>query len=259
MKIIAWNINGMKAAVQKSNLFDLIDEQKPDIICFGETKLTCPIINTTNILDEKLDKYKYKYYSQCSTRKGYSGTAILTKKKPLNVTYGMKDIDLEGRVITLEFKTFYLIHVYTPNSGEVLARLHYRVNTWDNEFRKYLASLQKHKNIIVCGDLNVANEPIDLHDPIHNKKTAGFTIEERDSFKKLINELDIIDTYRYLNPNKIEYSYWSYRRRARENNKGWRIDYFLVSSNLLKKVNISSILTDVMGSDHAPVMIQIKI
>jgi len=265
MKIIAWNINGIRSSMKENDLYNLIKTEKPDIICFGETKISCPFEEVQQELKEKIKGYKYRYWSPCLIKNGYSGTAIFSKKKPLDIMYGMKNnkdeknLDEEGRMITLEFEKFYLLHVYTPNSGEELVRLTYRTKTWDVAFRNYITELQKIKPVIVCGDLNVANEPIDLHDPIHNKKTAGFTIEERDSFKKLINELDIIDTYRYLNPNKIEYSYWSYRRRARENNKGWRIDYFLVSSNLLKKVNISSILTDVMGSDHAPVMIQIKI
>jgi exodeoxyribonuclease-3 len=257
MKIIAWNINGMRAMLEKPDMFNMIEEEKPDIFCFGETKLTCPIMDVQKKLEEKITSYKYRYFSQCSIKKGYSGTCIFSKKKPLNVMYGLNNIDMEGRVITLEFKKMYLIHVYTPNSGEVLARLKYRVDTWDTEFRKYLHDLQKKKPIIVCGDLNVANDNIDIHDPKHNMKSAGFTIEERDSFKKLLNDLKLVDCFRHLHPNDTLYSYWSYRRQARVKNKGWRIDYFLVSEKLIDMVKKSKILTNTMGSDHAPVTLNI--
>ena len=259
MKIIAWNINGMRAIIQKDHLFKLIEDEDPTIICFGETKLTCPIIDTQKIMEEKVKGYKYRYYSTCMGRGGYSGTAIYSKKKPINVIHGMnhEDHDAEGRMITLEFKKFFLIHVYTPNSGQALARLNYRVDKWDVEFRKFLHKLQNQKPIIVCGDLNVANEEIDIHDPKGNKRTAGFTYEERISFKETINELNLIDTYRYKNPEKIEYSYWSYRMNSRNKNKGWRIDYFLVSHNIIKRVKKAKILTEVMGSDHAPVKLNI--
>jgi len=271
MKIIAWNINGMRNMLNNSkiephpdnNLKNLLYKEDPDIICFGETKLSCPSIDLEciNMKDTKLksalDQYKYKYISHSLNKKGYSGTAIFSKKKPSSVTYGLlkKDIDQEGRVITLEFNKFYLVHCYTPNSGEALARLQYRVNTWDQEFKKYLTDLQKNKPIVVCGDLNVANNEIDIHDPTHNKRSAGFTIEERNSFKSILNDLHLIDCFRYLHPTKVEYSYWSYRRNSRANNKGWRIDYFLVSENLLSKVEKSKILTKVFGSDHAPVVL----
>ena len=259
MKIIAWNINGMKAMMGKNDLFDLIDREKPDIICFGETKLSCDSIKPVSDIVSNHINMKYKYYSTCSKKKGYSGTAIFTKKKPLNIRYGIHDTDLdnEGRVITLEYRKFFLIHVYTPNSGEMLARLDYRVNTWDVKFMEYIKQLQMKKNIILCGDLNVANENIDIHDPIHNKRTAGFTNDERDSFKHILNTLNLVDTYRFLHPKKIEYSYWSYRMKAREKNKGWRIDYFIVSNNLKGKIKKASILTDVKGSDHAPVKLNI--
>ena len=257
MKIIAWNINGMKAMLKKNDLFDMMEKEKPDIICFGETKLSCDSIKSTS---EEIDMHidmKYKYYSQCSKKKGYSGTAIFTKKEPLNVKYGIGNIDNEGRVITLEYKKFFLIHVYTPNSGELLARLDYRVNIWDVKFLEYLKQLQLKKDIILCGDLNVANENIDIHDPIHNKVSAGFTNDERNSFKNILDSLLLVDTFRYLHPHKVEYSYWSYRMKAREKNKGWRIDYFIVSNNLISKVKKASILTKVMGSDHAPVKLNI--
>lgn len=256
MKLIAWNINGIRSVINKDYLYDLIDSEKPDILCLGETKLSCPIDDTKKILDGKIKGYKYRYF-HCSERKGYSGTAIISKKKPLNVMYGLKNLDKEGRVITLEFDKFYLIHVYTPNSGQTLQRLKYRTEEWDVEFRKYLKKLQKDKNIIVCGDLNVANEDIDIHSPKTNKRTAGFTDEERESFKKHLKELKLIDTYRYKHPDKVEYSYWSYRFQARKKNKGWRIDYFLVSEKLKSKIKTAKILTDVEGSDHVPVLLSI--
>lgn len=259
-KIIAWNVNGIRSLMKTNHLYDLINKEKPHIICFGETKLSCPILDTQTKLKENIKGYKYRYYSQCIVKNGYSGTAIFSKKKPINVSHGInhKDHDNEGRVITLEFEKYYLVHVYTPNSGESLQRLDYRVKEWDIMFRKYLKNLQKNKKIIVCGDLNVANEDIDIHSPKTNKMSAGFTNQERESFKQHLDELKLVDTYRYINPTKVEYSYWSYRFNSRKKNKGWRIDYFLVSESLKNNITKAKILTDVMGSDHAPVMLSIK-
>jgi exodeoxyribonuclease-3 len=262
MKIIAWNINGIRSHMNKDNLFNLIEEEKPTIICFGETKLSCDYSSHKLEKDmlEKVKGYKYRYYSKCGNGKGYSGTAIYSKKEPIDVKYGLNSstIDDEGRVITLEFKKLYLVHVYTPNSGIALARLSYRINTWDVAFKKYIIDLQKTKPVIVCGDLNVANEEIDLKNPKTNHKTAGFTNEERDSFKELLNDAKLIDTYRYKYPIKQEYSFWSYRMNARNKNIGWRIDYFLVSEKIINNVQKSKILTDIMGSDHAPVKLVIR-
>lgn len=259
--IIAWNVNGIRANLKRDHLYKLITKEKPDIICFGETKLSCPIDTVQKTLRENIKGYKYRYFSQCIVKGGYSGTAIFSKKEPKNVMFGInsKNDDMEGRVITLEFEKYFLIHVYTPNSGESLQRLDYRVNTWDKLFRKYLKKLQSKKHIIVCGDLNVANEDIDIHNPKGNKRTAGFTNEERESFKKTLTSLKLIDTFRFLNPEKIQYSYWSYRFKSREKNKGWRIDYFLISNNLRKKLKKSEVLHNVLGSDHAPVKLTIKI
>jgi exodeoxyribonuclease III len=262
LKIIAWNLNGIRSIINKEYIYDLIDKEKPNIICFGETKLTCPIKNVEDRLKDKIKGYKYRYFSTCSVKKGYSGTAVFSKKKPLNVLYGMNGTnidDKEGRVITLEFNKYFLIHVYTPNSGQTLQRLKYRVEEWDKEFRKYISNLQNKKNVIICGDLNCANEDIDIHNPKGNKYTAGFTDEERASFKKHLKDLKLIDTYRYLYPDEIKYSYWSYRFKSRERNKGWRIDYFLVSNKLKNKIVNSAILTDIEGSDHVPVKLTIKI
>ena len=259
-KIIAWNVNGIRSIIKKKHLLDLIENEKPSVICFGETKLSCPSVDVEEDLKEKIPGYKYRYFDTCKSRGGYSGTAIFSKKKPLNVNYGIgiQELDMEGRVITLEFDNYFLIHVYTPNSGQALQRLKYRVDTWDPAFREYLKGLQKKKNIIVCGDLNVANEEIDIHSPKTNKKSAGFTDLERESFKKHLNDLGLIDTFRHLNKDEIKYSYWSYMNKAREKNKGWRIDYFLVSKKLLPNVKKSTILTEVMGSDHAPVKLKMK-
>jgi exodeoxyribonuclease-3 len=263
MKIIAWNINGLRAIMKGSNLTNLVEEEKPTILCLSETKLNCSI-NTDELLNNNnLNNYEYRYFSTCSRKGGYSGTAIFSKKEPINVIYGLEynnnNIDEEGRVITLEFKNFYLIHVYTPNSGLALARLDYRINTWDVAFKKYLAKLQKIKPIIVCGDLNVAHKEIDIHDPKNNKRTAGFTTDERQSFSSLLDTLDLVDTYRHMHPKWQEYSYWSYRMNSRNKNKGWRIDYFLATRKLLPKIKKARILTDQLGSDHAPVKLNLKI
>lgn len=258
MKIIAWNINGIRSSMKGKELYDLIEDEKPDIICFGETKISCPFIDVQNELKDKIKGYKYRYWSPCKTKGGYSGTAIFCKKQPDSIIYGLDDIDEEGRVIILEFEKFFLLHVYTPNSGEELKRLEYRTKTWDKVFRKKVIELQEHKPVVVCGDLNVAHKEIDLKNPKTNLKTAGYTIEERESFDKLLNDAELIDTFRFLNPEKVEYSYWSYRFNSRKKNTGWRIDYFLVSEKIIKNVKKSLILTEIMGSDHAPVKLVLK-
>ena len=261
LKIISWNVNGIRAIMKKNELYKLIEKEKPNIICFGETKISCPFVDTEDKLKEEIKGYKYRYWSPCLVKKGYSGTAIFSKKKPLNVTYGLgsSSIDQEGRVITLEFEEYYLLHVYTPNSGEALKRLDYRVNTWDIEFRKFVKNLNKTKPTIVTGDLNVAHHEIDIHNPKGNLKSAGFTQEERDSFTKFLKDTKMIDTFRYLNPEEQIYSYWGYRFNLRSKNKGWRIDYFLLSEKVIKWVKKSEILTEVIGSDHAPVSITLDI
>ena len=209
---------------------------------------------------KKDDGYKYRYFNTCIRKKGYSGTAIFSKIEPISEIQGIgvKDHDQEGRVITLEFDKYYLTHVYTPNSGQKLERLDYRTQEWDKEFSKFIGKLQKKKPVIVCGDLNCARYEIDLHSPKTNLKSAGFTKEERDSFNGYIEKLKLIDTYRYLYPDKIEYSYWTYLRQSRKNNKGWRIDYFLISNKLKNKLKDSKIHTNIMGSDHAPIELLIE-
>lgn len=258
MKIISWNINGLRAIIKKKDFFELIEQENPDIICLGETKLSCPILSTQQIINKKLPNYVFKYWHPSSSRKGYSGTAIFSKIEPINDTYGLKDLDDEGRVITLEFNKFFLVHVYTPNSGQELKRLDFRTKVWDKEFRKYIKKLDKSKPVIVTGDLNVANEEIDIANPNSNKRSAGFTDEERKGFKKHLKSIKLIDTFRHFNPDEVKYSYWTYLGGARKRNKGWRLDYFLVSKRLLKKVNDSDILTNIMGSDHAPVILKLK-
>jgi exodeoxyribonuclease-3 len=264
MKIIAWNINGIRSLMKEKYLYELIEQENPSIICFGETKISCPFIDTQEELKEKIKILKNRFWSPCKIRNGYSGTAIFSKKKPIDVIFGLKDkdgkeIDDEGRVITLEFEKFFLLHVYTPNSGADLERLNYRTKTWDPVFKDYIIKLQKKKQIIVCGDLNVAHKEIDLKNPKTNLKTAGYTKEERDSFNKILEETKLVDTYRKLNPEKEEYSFWSYRFNSRKKNVGWRIDYFLVNEKYLKNVKKSLILTEILGSDHAPIKLDIKI
>ena len=255
-KIIAWNVNSIRSLVEKQDLDAYLKKEKPNIFCMSETKLSCPDILVKKNLEEKISGFKYRYYSTCIAKKGYSGTAIYCKKKPLNVTYGIEkeEHDQEGRVITVEYKEFFLTHVYTPNSGQTLQRLKYRTEEWDPAFWKFVEKNQKIKPVIVCGDLNCAPYEIDLHSPKTNLRSAGFTIEERNSFNGFIKKLKLIDTFRHLNPDvKDVYSYWTYMRQARKNNKGWRIDFFLISKLLEKNLKNSSIHKDQMGSDHAPI------
>lgn len=252
MKIIAWNVNGIRSLIKSNYLQQIIDE-KPDVLCIGETKIDSNAIKNIDN-NEILSYFKYKYWYNCSFKKGYSGTAIFSIHEPLNVFYGIvnSNIDNEGRVITLEFGKFYLVHVYTPNSGVDLKRLEWRTTVWDREFEKHIINLQKTKAVIVCGDLNVAHNEIDLAKPKTNTKTAGFTMDERKSFSELLNNTKLIDIYRKLYPEKIEYTYWSYMRQSREKNIGWRIDYFLLDEKLSHQEINTSILS-FMGSDHTAI------
>jgi len=261
MKIISWNVNGLRSLLKREYLQDFIDNEDPDIFCMGETKLSCPNDKIDAEITIKFPQFKYKYWGDCY-KKGYSGTCIFCKKKPINIIYGLKyndeEIDKEGRVIVVEYPKFYLLHVYTPNSGQVLTRLDWRTTVWDRAFELYVNKLQKNKPIIICGDLNVAHNEIDLKNPKSNKRNAGYTIEERNSFNSILDNCNLIDSYRKLNPDKIEYSYWSYMRNSRLNNSGWRIDYFLIDKRMYKKVNESSICTGILGSDHAPIKLMIN-
>ena len=250
MKLISWNVNGIRACVGK-NFMEFFNEINADIFCLQETKLQ------ENQIDLQLDGY-HQYWNYAK-KKGYSGTAIFTKKEPLSVMYGIniEEHDQEGRVITLEFEDFYMVTVYTPNSQNELKRLDYRMK-WEDDFRNYLKELDDKKPVIVCGDLNVAHKEIDLKNPKTNRKNAGFTDEERNKFTELM-EAGFIDTFRYFYPDKENiYSWWSYRFKAREKNAGWRIDYFCVSEKLEDRLVSASIHTEVLGSDHCPVELVIK-
>ena len=282
MKIIAWNVNGLRSIDGKAIMDGYLARHNPDIFCMGETKLSLP----DSAVQESMTKYKsfpYKYYATSKDKRGYSGTAIWSKIKPDSVHYGISNIGVDtfgrtltqdqhlivannhGRIITLEFKTFYLVHCYVPNSGETIKdtslpkRLQFRVRQWDPLFQHYIGELQKIKPTIVCGDFNCAHTENDIHNPKRNLKQAGFTIQERNSFKKYLDDLQLVDTFRSLHPTVTKYTYWSYRGGARKNNKGWRIDYFLTSKSLIKKVKSTVIHDDQMGSDHAPIELQIMI
>jgi len=262
MKIIAWNVNGIRSLLKTDNLDKLLNEHKPDIFCMGETKLSCPYDSIENEIVNRYPEFKFRYWSPCKVKNGYSGTSIFCKKEPKSIIYGLKynnkEIDNEGRVITIELKDYYIIHVYTPNSGQVLNRLEWRTNVWDRAFEDWINYLQKTKSVIICGDLNVAHNPIDLKNPKTNTKTAGFTNDERNSFNNILKNCNLIDSFRKLYPEKIEYSFWSYMRKSRDKNIGWRIDYFLISKILYKKIKDSIILTGILGSDHAPIKLIIK-
>ncbi len=250
MKFISWNVNGIRACMTKG-FMDFFKEVDADIFCLQETKLQAGQI--------EMNLEGYHQYWNYAEKKGYSGTAIFTKKEPISVAYGLgiEEHDKEGRVITLEFDDFYFITVYTPNSQTELARLSYRM-TWEDDFKKYLKKLEEKKPVIFCGDLNVAHKEIDLKNPKTNRKNAGFTDEERAKFTELIND-GFIDTFRYFYPEMEGiYSWWSYRFKAREKNAGWRIDYFMVSSSLKDRLESAKIHTEIYGSDHCPVELVLK-
>ena len=251
MKLVSWNVNGIRACVQKG-FEETFKKFDADIFCIQESKMQEGQLN--------LELDGYKQYWNYAEKKGYSGTAIFTKKEPLSVKYGIdiEEHDKEGRVITLEFERFYIVTVYTPNSQNELARLSYRME-WEDAFKKYLLELKNRKEVIVCGDMNVAHNEIDLKNPKTNRKNAGFTDEEREKFSVLLNE-GFIDTFRYLYPDVTErYSWWSYRFKAREKNAGWRIDYFLISEGLENNLQEAEIHSDILGSDHCPVSISIDL
>lgn len=250
MKFISWNVNGIRACMTKG-FMDFFKEVDADIFCLQETKLQAGQI--------EMNLEGYHQYWNYAEKKGYSGTAIFTKKEPISMAYGLgiEEHDKEGRVITLEFDDFYFITVYTPNSQTELARLSYRM-TWEDDFKKYLKKLEEKKPVIFCGDLNVAHKEIDLKNPKTNRKNAGFTDEERAKFTELVND-GFIDTFRYFYPEMEGiYSWWSYRFKAREKNAGWRIDYFMVSSSLEDRLESAKIHTEIYGSDHCPVELVLK-
>ena len=250
MKLISWNVNGLRACVNKGFL-DFFKEIDADIFCIQESKLQEGQIT--------LDLDGYHQYWNYAEKKGYSGTAVFTREEPISVSYGigMEEHDREGRVITLEYPEFYLVTVYTPNSQNELARLPYRMQ-WEEDFLAYLKKLEENKPVIFCGDLNVAHKEIDLKNPKTNRKNAGFTDEEREKFSQLL-DAGFVDTFRYFYPEQEGiYSWWSYRFKAREKNAGWRIDYFCVSECLKEKLVDAKIHTEIMGSDHCPVELDIR-
>lgn len=251
MKLISWNVNGIRACLNKGfdDYFKLVDA---DIFCVQETKCQ------SGQVDLNFDGYKSFWNS--AEKKGYSGTAIFTKIEPLDIKYGIGiDIhDKEGRVITLEYENFYLVNIYTPNSKRELERLEYR-QIWEDEIRKYLINLNKFKPVIMCGDLNVAHKEIDLKNPKTNRRNAGFTDEERNKMTELLKS-GFVDSFRYIYPDMIDkYSWWSYMGHAREKNVGWRIDYFIVSNDICDKINDAVIHDDIFGSDHCPVELDINL
>ena len=249
MKFISWNVNGLRACVGK-DFEQQFKDLDADFFCLQETKMQAGQLD--------LSFPGYESYWNYADKKGYSGTAIYTKHKPLSVTYGIDidEHDHEGRVITLEMEDFYLVTVYTPNSQDGLRRLDYRMK-WEDDFQAYLHKLDEKKPVIVCGDMNVAHQEIDLKNPKTNRKNAGFTDEEREKMTQLLSN-GFIDTFRTLYPEQVTYSWWSYRFRAREKNTGWRIDYFLISERLKDRLEDAKIHTEIMGSDHCPVEIILK-
>ena len=250
MKLISWNVNGFRACLNKGfeQFFKYTDA---DFFCIQETKMQEG--------QASFEPVGYYQYWNSAERKGYSGTAVFTRHKPLSVSYGLgiPEHDSEGRVITLEYESFYLLCVYTPNSQKELARLDYRMS-WEDAIREYILSLDARKPVIYCGDLNVAHNEIDLKNPKTNHHSAGFSDEERGKFTELLRG-GFTDTYRALYPDKVEYSWWSYMMKAREKNVGWRIDYFVVSNRIFERVKDSFILTEIMGSDHCPVGIELDL
>ncbi len=251
MKCVSWNVNGIRAALTKGFL-DYFKEVDADVFCLQETKCQGGQV--------ELDLPGYHQYWNYAEKKGYSGTALFSKEEPLSVTYGMgiEEHDKEGRVITAEFEKVYVVTVYTPNAKSELARIDYRM-AWEDAFRAYLKGLEAHKKVIVCGDLNVAHEEIDLKNPKNNRGNAGFSDEERGKFNDLLSA-GFVDTFRHFYPDlEGAYSWWSYRFKAREKNAGWRIDYFLVSKALEKDLKEAEIHKDILGSDHCPVMLVLDI
>lgn len=250
MKFISWNVNGLRACVTKG-FEDIFKNLDADFFCLQETKMQ------HGQLDLQFEGYtSYWNYAE---KKGYSGTAIYSKHKPINVSYGIgvEQHDHEGRVVTLEFDSFFLVTVYTPNTQDELKRLDYRMQ-WETDFQAYLKTLDAKKPVIVCGDMNVAHQEIDLKNPKTNRRNAGFTDEEREKMTQLLNS-GFVDTFRFLYPDTITYSWWSYRFKAREKNTGWRIDYFLTSERLKDKITEAKIHTDIFGSDHCPVELDLDL
>ena len=249
MKFISFNVNGLRACANKG-FFDFLKNENPDFLCVQETKLQ----------DGQMDLYVNGYYDflNSAEKKGYSGTLVYAKQKPISEIYGINGkYNDEGRVITLEYDNFYLVNAYVPNSQEELKRLDFRME-FEDDMRNYLSELSSKKSVIYCGDLNVAHEEIDIKNAKANERNAGFSIEERTKMTELLS-VGFVDTFRYINPDVVKYSWWSYRFQARQKNIGWRLDYFIVSESLKDKIKRADILTGVEGSDHAPIVLEIDI
>ncbi len=250
MKLISWNVNGFRSALSKG-FHEKFEDLNADIFCLQETKMQEG--------QAEFNPENYHQYWNSAVKKGYSGTAVFTKTKPISVVYGIgiDEHDQEGRAITLEFDEFYLVNIYTPNSKNELLRLDYRM-VWEDDLRAYLCNLSKVKPVVYCGDLNVAHKEIDLKNPKTNTRSAGFTIEERDKMTKLLQS-GFVDSFRHLHPDEVgAYSWWSYMRNARANNAGWRIDYFIVSEQIKGNIKLAAIHSDIFGSDHCPVELQLE-
>ena len=249
MNIVSFNVNGLRSILNK-DLMNFINNDKSDIYCFQETKM-----QIDDSIYNVFKDYPFIYFNN-AIKKGYSGTLIISKLKPLNVIYGINDeYNDEGRIITLEFNDFYLVNVYSPNSKKELLRLDYRM-IFEDKLKEYLTNLKMKKNVILCGDLNVAHKEIDIKNPKNNLRSAGFTIEERTKFSELL-ESGFIDTFRYFYPDTIKYSWWSYMFNSRKNNAGWRIDYFVVNKEFISQIKDSEILNEIYGSDHCPIKLTI--
>ena len=281
LKVLAWNVNGIRAVHKKANLNEFLTEENPDVAFFIECKLPCPgklydkmIDNFSNVCEE----WKYRYYNPSRLRKGYAGTVLWSKIKPKKVVFGLPGLkekknvrtkedaeflcnDPEGRVINLIFEDLIIVGVYTPNSGQKLVRHEWRTNVWDVGFQEYITEInKKYKNVMIVGDLNVAHKEIDIFNPKRNTKSSGFTVEERTTFENLLENNKMIDTWRIRNKEvKDVYTYWTYLRSSRSKNKGWRIDYILANEELNKKIEDVYILTEQLGSDHAPVVCNVVI
>lgn len=254
IRICSWNINGLRAIMAKKELQGFLSKESPDILCLNETKIGEDKLDSKITSELSKDKY-LQFWNCCKSSTGYAGTALFSKVRPLDVSFdlGITKHDQEGRTITAEYEKFIVVACYVPNSGQHLSRLDYRTKEWDIDFRAYLKKLETTKNkcIILCGDLNVAHKEIDIHNPKGNLKSAGYTVEERKEFDNLLTQ-GFIDSYRELHPKEVKYSYWNMRSNARKENKGWRLDYFIVSKSLLPAIKDSNIMDKVIGSDHCP-------
>ncbi|KAF8027305.1 hypothetical protein BT93_E0268 [Corymbia citriodora subsp. variegata] len=261
VKLMSWNVNGLRALLKMKGFsaLQLAEREKFDVLCLQETKLQEKDVEA--IKDRLIEGYENSYWTCSVSKLGYSGTSIISRIKPLSVTYGLgiSDHDSEGRLVTAEFDSFYLVNGYVPNSGDGLRRLTYRISQWDPSLGNYIKELEKSKPVILTGDLNCAHEEIDIYDPAGNKRSAGFTIEERESFETNFLSRGFVDTFRRQHPHAVGYTYWGYRHGGRKTNKGWRLDYFLVSESMADKVHDSYILPDVTGSDHGPIGLILKL